>query len=358
MTMERRPAAFRIDQPKPQTMRAERPVKTRSPRALDVQAAVVSAAPVDVFGETDMALDNPPPALPPRRRSWLATIFFSAMGALIAMGVGVLADGLIRSLFSRADWLGWIGLGVAAVSGAAFLLIILRELASLIGLASIEKIRKQGREALLNNDARAARTLVGALTKLMETKPETAAGRRMLAGLDGEIVDGVDLVRLAETEMLSPLDARAQKLVLDAAKRVSVVTAVSPRALVDVGYVFFEAGRLIRRIAELYGGRPGWLGMVRLTRSVLAHLAVTSSIAVGDGIIQQVIGHGLAARLSARLGEGVVNGMMTARIGIAAMEAARPLPFTAVKRPGMGDFLSALTKFTAKDGEASTTSDK
>ncbi|TIS01168.1 MAG: TIGR01620 family protein, partial [Mesorhizobium sp.] len=41
------------------------------------------------------------------------------------------------------------------------------------------------------------------------------------------------------------------------------------------------------------------------------------------------------------------------RIGIAAMETTRPLPFIAVKRPGLGDFLSALTSFaTRKDGRS------
>ena len=78
---------------------------------------------------------------------------------------------------------------------------------------------------------------------------------------------------------------------------------------------------------------------------MLAHLAVTGSIAVGDSFVQQIVGHGLAARLSAKLGEGVVNGMMTARIGIAALDTVRPLPFTALKRPGLADFLAALTTF-------------
>jgi putative membrane protein len=86
---------------------------------------------------------------------------------------------------------------------------------------------------------------------------------------------------------------------------------------------------------------------------VLAHLAVTGSIAVGDSFVQQIVGHGLAAKLSAKLGEGIVNGMMTARIGIAAMETTRPLPFIAAKRPGLGDFLSALTSFaTRKESQA------
>ena len=56
----------------------------------------------------------------------------------------------------------------------------------------------------------------------------------------------------------------------------------------------------------------------------------------------------LAARLSAKLGEGVVNGLMTVRIGIAAMETARPFPFAAVRKPGIGDFLSALTSLRGR----------
>jgi len=198
------------------------------------------------------------------------------------------------------------------------------------------------------DDAKAARNVVAELTALVSGKPETAAGRRAVADLKGEIIDGANLVRLAEAEILVPLDAEAKVLILDAAKRVSIVTAVSPRALVDVAYVVFEAGRLIRRLAELYGGRPGTLGFFRLARDVLAHLAVTGSLAAGDSLVQQLVGHGLAARLSAKLGEGVVNGMMTARIGIAAMETARPLPFSAVKRPGVSDFLSALTTFATR----------
>ena len=137
--------------------------------------------------------------------------------------------------------------------------------------------------------------------------------------------------------------ARRAQLILNASKRVSIVTAVSPRALVDLGYVVYESARLIRAMADLYGGRPGTLGLMRLVRDVIAHLAVTGSIAVGDGLVQQVLGHGLASKLSVRLGEGVLNGLMTARIGIAAMDLCRPMPFHALKRPGIGDFIGDLT---------------
>ena len=155
-------------------------------------------------------------------------------------------------------------------------------------------------------------------------------------------MDGPTLLR----ELLAPLDARARALLLASAKRVSVVTAVSPRAIVDLAFVFFETVRLIRRMSELYGARPGTLGLIRLTRDVLAHLAVTGTIALGDGLVQQVLGQGLAQRLSAKLGEGVVNGLLTARVGLSAMDICRPMPFMSVERPGVGAILRALAAST------------
>ncbi len=347
MTPPRRPAAFRIE-PEP-ARRDERPAEApRKPRAVKSDVAIVTPAEIDVFAEPDIAESLPPPASPPKRRSKLTAIFLGALGVLVSLAVGLWTDQLIRELFQRAEWLGWLAAGMAAVAGVALLVILIREMLALSRLASVERLRSRALDAIVRDDSKAARAVVDELSGLFAAKPDTAAGRRALAELEGEIIDGANLVRLAEAEILGPLDARAKIMVLNAAKRVSLVTAVSPRALVDVAYVVFESGRLIRRLSELYGGRPGTLGFFRLARSVLAHLAVTGAMAAGDDIVHQLVGQGLAARISAKLGEGVVNGMMTARIGIAAMEAARPLPFTALNRPGIGDFLAALTSFASK----------
>lgn len=350
MTPPRKPAAFRIE-PEPGIETPDLPPVPRKPRAAKVEAAVVTPAEIDVFDLAAEAADEPPLPTAPRRRSWLATIFWSAFGALLALALGLWTDSLVRELFSRADWLGWLGAGLAAAAALALILILLRELWALSRLASIEALRKRGADAVARNDPKAARAVVDDLVALLASRPETAGGRRSLEALRSDIIDGADLVRLAEQELLLPLDLRARQFVLDAAKRVSLVTAISPRALVDIVYVVFESGRLIRRLSGLYGGRPGVLGFVRLTREALAHLAVTGSIAAGDSVVQQLVGHGLAARLSAKLGEGVVNGMMTARIGIAAIDAVRPLPFAAARRPGLGDFVSALTAFAARKGD-------
>jgi hypothetical protein len=125
---------------------------------------------------------------------------------------------------------------------------------------------------------------------------------------------------------------------------VSVVTAVSPRAAVDMFFVLVTALGLMRRLALLYGGRPGTLTLLKLMRQAVSHLALTGGMAASDSLIQQVIGHGLAAKLSARLGEGVLNGLLTARLGLAAIAATRPLPFKALRQPALNDLAGALLR--------------
>ena len=91
--------------------------------------------------------------------------------------------------------------------------------------------------------------------------------------------------------------------------------------------------RMVRRIAEIYGAHAGFFGSWRLLRTVATHLLATGVVAVGDDLIGSVAGGHVLARLSRRFGEGVVNGALTARVGIAAMDVCRPLPFAALPRP-------------------------
>lgn len=344
MSDDRRPAAFPLSPP-PESRRED--PAPRRPRAMHgEELAAVRPAEIDVFDIDPAEADAAPAPLPPRQRSRFAALFLASAGLLVTMAVGLWIDGLVRALFARADWLGWTALAVALAAIGALAVIIGREISGLTRLASVERLRQRAAAARDARDAAAARAAVDELSRFLSANPRTAAGRRALEALRHDVIDAPDLVRLAETELLAPLDVAARALILDAGKRVSMVTAISPRAVVDLAYVLYESARLVRRIAELYGARPGTIGFMRLARAVLAHLAVTGTLAAGEGIVQQIVGHGLAARLSAKLGEGVVNGMMTVRIGVAAMETARPLPFDAIRRPGLSDFLAAIARFS------------
>ncbi|MBZ9653357.1 YcjF family protein [Phyllobacterium lublinensis] len=348
MTDIRKPAAFRLEPQEPAAKKSGPAATARRPAAIKDAAIIVPAA-IDVFDDVAEVADEldaltPPPALVQKRRFSFASLLTGALGILISLAVGLWADNLIRTLFERAPWLGWLALAVTILAFFALVAIVIREGLALRRLASVQNLREEAAKAAVTNDVRAAKAAVGKLVAIAATLPATAKGRALLHDLRDDVIDGRDLIRLGETELLRPLDRQARDMILAASKRVSIVTAVSPRALVDIGYVVFESARLIRRLSELYGGRPGTLGFLRLTRNVIAHLAVTGTVAMGDSIIQQLVGHGLAARLSARLGEGVINGLMTARIGISAMDLVRPFQFNAERRPGIGDFIGDLAR--------------
>ena len=313
----------------------------RRPGAFDA-GVTLTPDELDPFLGTLASEDLPLPPAPRKRGLPLLKIFLAALGTILSVAFGLWLDGLIRDLFTRADWLGYSAIAITVLGVVALLGMAGREWMGMRRLAAVQALKQEAEEASQNRKPAPARAVVDKLVKLAESVPETAAGRAALARTAGEIIDAEGLLGLAEIELLGPTDRKVRQLIINASKRVSVVTAVSPRALVDLGYVLFEASRLVRAIAEAYGTRPGRLGMIRLFRDVVAHLAVTGSIAVGDSLVQQLLGHGLASKVSARLGEGVVNGLMTARIGIAAMDLLRPLPFKALRRPGIGDFLGDL----------------
>lgn len=357
-TTPRQPRAFAVPDDESNQQKAEpvseKPAKpktktARKPRAVPPPQIV---EPVDDFFEREALEENLPltPA-PVGKRSRLGGWIVALLSILVSVALGLWLENLIATLFDRNTWLGWATLGITALLVLLVIIAIAREIAAIWKLRSITAMRDEAAAALASSDPKALHKAASDLAAHYASDPRTAAGRAALARLKNEVVDGADIYAMAERDLLSGLDAEARDLVMGSARRVSVVTAVSPRALVDIGYVLYENIRLIRAIAVHYGGRSGFFGTITLTRRVVSHLAVTGTVAIGDSIIQQLVGHGVAARLSARLGEGVVNGLMTVRVGLAAIDVCRPAPFSALPQPRVREFLNVLTKF-ATDAES------
>jgi putative membrane protein len=329
---QRRPATFRLDDPSVVVMDTD-------------DAGKPARGTVQITPEPDPQLPVPiePPSVPRRAFGW-GTLFWTGVAGMVLLGLGLGVTHLIEDLFARSESLGFVGIFFTAAAAFALGVITLRELTALVRLATIEKLHARAASVLISDDRDESRAILRDLLKIAHQNPQLARARNALTSHADDIIDGADMIKLAERELMSPLDQEARRLVSSAAQRVSIVTAISPRAAIDIIFVFVASLRMIRQLARLYGGRPGALGMIRLLRHVIAHLAITGGMAASDSLVQQMLGHGVVAKLSQRLGEGVLNGLLTARLGLAAIDVTRPLPFTALPRPALTDLAKDLLK--------------
>lgn len=283
-------------------------------------------------------------ALAGRPRSRLGRFFWTAAGSLLSFIIGLAAYDYVMGLISRNPMLGTVALVLIALFVLAALLLALREVIAVTRLARLDEIRRDADRALADGDVKLAKATATRISALYAARPEARWGRDRIAAREGDIFDADGALAVVETELLAPLDLAARQEVEAAARQVAVVTAFVPLALADVAAALAANLRMIRRIAEIYGGRSGFFGGWRLLRTVLLHLAATGAVSAGEDLIEPLVGGGLLAKLSRRFGEGVVNGALTARVGVAALEVCRPLPFRAVKRPSVQAIVSrALT---------------
>ncbi|MBL3702387.1 TIGR01620 family protein [Sulfitobacter sp. BDSS02] len=287
-----------------------------------------------------------------RRTSWLAKTFWSLAGAALGAVIAIAAWEFVLGLMDRAPVLGWVVTGIFSALLFVLALICMRELAAFARLGRIDSLKQAADQALAGQDLVAARDVAGRLVAFYKGREDTRWGRERLEERVGDQFDAVAVFDLVEAELLAPLDAAATREVEAAARQVATVTAVVPLALADVATALASSLRMIRRIAEIYGGRSGFLGSWRLTRAVFSHLVATGAVAVGDDLLEPVLGGSILSRLSRRFGEGLVNGALSARVGVAAMEVCRPLPFGAGRRPSVRRIVqrSLTGLFGKKDG--------
>ncbi|MEH7828313.1 YcjF family protein [Gemmobacter denitrificans] len=268
-----------------------------------------------------------------RRGSPLVRLTLWAFGTLFGFVLSVAAYDFIAGLMARNPLLGTVAFGLTVVALALGLMLALREWWAFLRLARLDTLRTQASLARSGGDLARARVVADRLARLYAGRPELAPGLANLAARRAELFDADGLLDLAETTLVQPLDDRARREIEAAARQVATVTALVPMALADVAAALVSNLRMIRRIAEIYGGRSGGFASWGLLRRVFASLVATGAVALTDDLIGSFAGGGVMSKLSRRFGEGMVNGALTARVGVAAMDLCRPLPFHAARRP-------------------------
>lgn len=271
--------------------------------------------------------------LAPRRR-WGAVglhILWGAAVGLVMLWITDWAVSTAHRLLLEDGWVGWLATALLVLCGLGFAIWAGWELAALRRLRTVEATRSLARAGIGGDAASAA----AAIADMRALHPgESSLFRRLDAERDA-IREPADMMVLLEAAVQRPIDAACRAAIGVTARRTALVTAVSPFAVLDMLVTMGLNLRMLRRIAEIQGCRPGFFATLALIRRTITALLIAGGVEAIDDYVGAFAGAGVLRTLGKRAGEGVVNGMMTIRIGIAAMKVCRPLPYLRDEPPKM-----------------------
>jgi len=260
---------------------------------------------------------------------WLAAM----TGALITGWIGIALWSFVQGLLASSPILGMIYAGIVAIVIGLLLTVAAREVLAYRRLGRLDELQMRAASALSDGSRQAGMSVADATLGLYRNRRDLGWKIQRTEEMLPDQMDAHSVLNVLEVELLDPLDKGALLEIEAASRRVATLTALIPLALADVAIALAVNLRMVRAVAQIYGGRSGTFGSWRLVRAVITHLVATGAMSIGDDMIGSVAGGTIASKISRRFGEGIVNGALTARVGIAAMTLCRPMPFTARDKP-------------------------
>ncbi|MBP2171563.1 putative membrane protein [Erwinia toletana] len=278
-------------------------------------------------------------ALRPERSLWRKLV----TAGLALSGVSVVAQGVqwMHNAWLTQDWAALTG----GVAGGLIVLAGVGSLASewrrLYKLRERAEERDIGRELLHSHGMGKGREFCEKLARQAGLDQGHPALQRWQASLH-ETHNDREVVALY-AQLVQPVqDRQARREISRSAAESTLMIAVSPLALVDMAFIAWRNLRLVNRIAAIYGIELGYFSRLRLFRLVLLNIAFAGASELVREVGMDWISQDIAARLSARAAQGIGVGLLTARLGIKAMELCRPLPWLEDDKPRLGDFRREL----------------
>lgn len=171
-----------------------------------------------------------------------------------------------------------------------------------------------------------------ALANLHKTPTLVQAEKRWLSQLD-DAYNSHEVLTLFSHTVLQPIDKQVKKMISQNAAENAVIVAISPLAIVDVLMIAWRNIALVNKITRAYGMELGYFSRLRLFRMVLTNMVFAGATEIATDMGSEFFSQNLTAKISMRAAQGIGVGLLTARLGIKAMEFCRPVAFTKNERP-------------------------
>ncbi|AVH32994.1 YcjF family protein [Vibrio fluvialis] len=259
---------------------------------------------------------------PKRGRKWFAATLLASFSGLV---IWQAIDNVVTSIQS-ADWLslGWAGF-ISALAGLG-LSALGNELWKLRKLRNHFSVQEQA-EALINTDAVGhGQAFCEQIAKESGIQAKSPAYQRWQSSLDSSHSDA-EVLEMYDAMVVSEQDKQATKLVSQYSTEAAALVAISPLAVADMLLVAWRNFKMIDQLADLYGVELGYWSRLKLFKAVLVNMAAAGASELAIDASMDLLSMDLAGKVSARAGQGLGVGILTARLGLKAMSLLRPLPW-------------------------------
>lgn len=279
----------------------------------------------------------------PKSRPWLRLLL--GAGSLFVLGLlGLDAYDAAAELFGRSIWLGGgfsllLGLVAAGAIG-----VVGREVLSLRRLGKVDDLRIEGERLMVSEAHGQAEDFLRKVEKLYRDRQDLDQPIWRFHDQASDALNDRERLELFAHHVFGPMDRAAYQIVKTSGRDIAVLTALTPIGALDSLIVMVRTISMMRGIAKLYGVRPGFSATLRLARRGVRNIIIAG---VGELISHAAVetaGASLLRVLSARAGQGAVNGLLAARIGLSIMQICRPLPFAEDELPSLKKLRTEILK--------------
>lgn len=123
------------------------------------------------------------------------------------------------------------------------------------------------------------------------------------------------------------IDKKVAKIISANSLQAAAFTATSPFVFTDMLFVFASNLRMTGQIAKCYGIDLGLSVRYQIYKTVFRNMMVSGGAELLTDMASP-LGIGLLGKFSAKIGQGMLAGLYSARLGIKVAELCRPVEFT------------------------------
>ncbi|MBF0195256.1 MAG: DUF697 domain-containing protein [Magnetococcales bacterium] len=254
----------------------------------------------------------------------------------------------VASQFARHTILGWLFAIVAGGVGVTLLVLSIRELRSYRSIQKIISHQNSGIKIGNNNAHGNAVSYTTGIMRIYEDRKELYEGWHSFQdSIDVNLQDR-EIMDLFSKKVLSQIDKKAYDIVVENSTVAALLTALSPMAWLDALLFFWRNVRMVRKIATCYGFRPGFFGSITLMQEVLAGMVASATTDFLTDEVAESVSSSVTAVLFAKAGQGMANGLLSARVGVQAMRYCRPVAFQPHENPSLNKVRAEMMKIIKK----------